>query len=652
MEVRDDLVLRTFLSGKRVSDRLRREECVMSTPDSLLKKEHTPAVESITKVQLIIVISEVGDIQYVSSTCEALLGYARTDLIDTRLENWINSEDLYLIESLIYQPSHQTHCYFRMKKKDGDLVWMEAVLSEVKSSLGEEKEIVMMLSRTSDYQNSTDSDSRTKITMPTSQRKINGNGVSEEPQIDEDYSAYDLIEYLPNGVFIFVDGIIKYVNEAGTSMLGACHKEQILETSVYEYIEENYHEIVGKRIKSVQQGYRVGQMEQRWKRFDGRAIDVEITSNHTTFKGKPASFVMLVDISHRKSFHKILQNSRERFRKLVQNSIDTIGVICEEKWTFINESGMKMLEVDNYGEIFGKSIYDNLPKEDFEKIWIEVLEQHNGTKLPTFEQEWKTMKGNAIHTELVGIPTSYLGKDAMQVIIRDITERKQAEALMLQSEKLTVAGQLAAGIAHEIRNPLTAIKGFFKLLEREREEKKEYFDIIESELSRIELILSELLLLAKPHQVFVHPVSVHSLLKDVTTLLETQAIMNNVWFDLKLKAEFPTLKCDENQMKQVFINLLKNGIEAMPKGGTMYIDTKNEDEDIVITLRDEGTGIPKNIISRLGEPFFTTKATGTGLGLMITFNIIKNHHGTVHFFSEKNEGTTIEVRFKKAVNEK
>ncbi|MGD6871938.1 PAS domain S-box protein [Sutcliffiella horikoshii] len=615
----------------------------MSTPDSLLKKENTKSVESISKVQLIIVVSDVGDIQYVSSTCEALLGYARADLINTRLENWINSEDLYLIESLIYQPSHQTHCYFRMKRKDGTLVWMEAVLSEVKSSTGEEKEIVLMLSRTSDYQNSTIQDRGTSIAMPTSQRRKN-----EDLQIDEDYSAYDLIEYLPNGVFIFVDGIIKYVNEAGTSMLGACHKEQILETSVYEYIEENYHEIVEKRIKSVQQGYRVGQMEQRWKRFDGRAIDVEITSNHTTFKGKPASFVMLVDISHRKSFHKILQNSRERFRKLVQNSIDTIGVICEEKWTFINESGLKMLEVDNYGEIFGKSIYDNLPKEDFEKIWQAVHEQHNGMKLPTFEQEWKTMKGNAIHTELVGIPTTYLGKDAMQIIIRDITERKQAEALMLQSEKLTVAGQLAAGIAHEIRNPLTAIKGFFKLLEREMQEKKEYFHIIESELSRIELILSELLLLAKPHQVYVHPVSVHSLLKDVTTLLETQAIMNNVWFDLKLKANTSTIKCDENQMKQVFINLIKNGIEAMPSGGTIYIDTEDAGDEVMVTFRDEGTGISEDIIKRLGEPFFTTKTTGTGLGLMITFNIIKNHHGTVNVTSEVNEGTQIEVRFQKA----
>ncbi len=621
----------------------------MSTPDSLLKKEKKQSVESITKVHMIIVVSETGTIQYVSSTCEALLGYDRKEWIDTNLEKWINSEDLYLIESLIYQPSHQTHCYFRMKKKDGSLVWMEAVLTEVNSPMGREKEIVLQLSRTSEFENPIREEMGSSTEIPSSRQKLGQQNQDIETDIDkEDYSAYDLIEYLPNGVFIFVDGIIKYVNEAGTTMLGACKKEQILETSVFEYIEENYHEIVEKRIKAVQQGFRVGQMEQRWKRFDGRAIDVEIISNYTTFKGESASFVMLVDISHRKNFHKILQNSRERFRKLVQNSIDTIAVICDEKWTFINESGLKMFEVDNYGEIFGQSIYEFIAKEDFQRIWKEVHELHNGTKLPTIMQEWRTMKGNRIYTEFVGIPTTYLGKDALQVIIRDITERKQAEALMLQSEKLSVAGQLAAGIAHEIRNPLTAIKGFFKLLEREMEEKKEYFHIIESELSRIELILSELLLLAKPHQVYIHQVSVHSLLRDVTTLLETQAIMNNVWFDLRLNANAPTFKCDENQMKQVFINLIKNGIEAMPNGGTIFIDTEDEGDEVVIRLRDEGTGIPEAIMARLGEPFFTTKTIGTGLGLMITFNIIKNHDGKVHVDSEVNKGTTIEVRFQRA----
>ncbi|WP_078381236.1 PAS domain S-box protein [Sutcliffiella halmapala] len=622
---------------------------MLEKPHSLMKNRENQSVESISKIHLIIIISPTGNILYTSSSCESLLGYQNTEIVETQLEEWIHAEDLYLIGSLIYKPSHQAHCFFRMKTKDSDFVWMEATLSEIQDPVQQcPKEIVLQLTQTSDIGKLSPQQTNIKMNIQdTNEDTYHIEKQSYVQETEQDYSAYDLIEHLANGLFITVDGIIKYVNEAGMSMLGAYDKNQLINTSVYDYIDENYHEIVQQRIKSVQQGFRVGLMEQRWYRLDGRIIEVEITSNQTMYKGKSASFIMLMDISHRKNFHKILQNSRERFRKLVQNSIDTIGVICDEKWTFINDSGVKMLEVDSYGELIGQSIYKNIDKEDFQHIWSVVHSHQNGNKLPTFEQEWTTMKNHKLYTELIGIPTTYLGKEALQVIIRDITERKQAEAVMLQSEKLSVAGQLAAGIAHEIRNPLTAIKGFFKLLEREIDQKQEYFHIIESELSRIELILSELLLLAKPHQVRVQNVALDSLLKDVTTLLETQAIMNNVWFDMKLEADNPFVKCDDNQVKQVFINLIKNGIEAMSEGGIIFIETKDVDDEVVISIRDEGKGIPEEVIARLGEPFFTTKTTGTGLGLMITFNIIKNHQGLLSVKSEVNVGTTFEVRFHK-----
>jgi two-component system sporulation sensor kinase A len=614
-----------------------------------LKKGNNQHVESVSKIHLIIIISPTGNIQYASSSCTSILGYRKHELIDTKLEDWIHTEDLYLIESMIYQPSDQAQCFFRMKRRHQGFLWLEAVLSEIQDPVQQyEKEIVLKLSQTLDI--GSESAQQSNLIL-----KTGGTGQENDEKIkerelkrkEEGYTAFDLIEHLPNGLFLTVDGVIKYVNEAGTRMLGASQKSQLIDTSVYDYIEENLHDIVKQRIRSVQQGFRVGLMEQRWYRLDGRMIEVEIISNQTMYKGQPASFVMLMDISHRKNFQKILQNSRERFRMLVQNSIDTIGVICEEKWTFINESGVKMLEVDNYGDLIGQSVYQNIEKNDLQHIWKTIHAHTNGKKLPAFEQEWITMKGHKLYTEVIGIPTTYLGKNAMQVIIRDITEKKQVEAVMLQSEKLSVAGQLAAGIAHEIRNPLTAIKGFFKLLEREMDQKQEYFHIIESELNRIELILSELLLLAKPHKVRIQKVSLDTLLKDVTTLLETQAIMNNVWFEMNLGAKDPFIQCDDNQVKQVFINLIKNGIEAMSDGGNIFIETEDDGGEVIIRIKDEGSGIPEEIIARLGEPFFTTKTTGTGLGLMITFNIIKNHQGTVCVKSEVNHGSTFEVRFQK-----
>ncbi|MBS4211232.1 ATP-binding protein [Neobacillus rhizophilus] len=213
---------------------------------------------------------------------------------------------------------------------------------------------------------------------------------------------------------------------------------------------------------------------------------------------------------------------------------------------------------------------------------------------------------------------------------------------MLNSEKLTIAGQLAAGIAHEVRNPLTAIKGFLQLMERKMEDQT-YFGIIESEIDRIELILSELLVLAKPQDFKFESVYLPALIEDIKTLIDTQAIMNNVKIEVVNTDEPITINGDINQLKQVFINFLKNAIEAMPNGGSCIIEMKAIGENKVkIFFKDTGDGIPPQLLKRIGEPFFTTKENGTGLGIMISKQIIENHHGTVHFWSDK-KGTIIEV---------
>jgi two-component system sporulation sensor kinase A len=228
-------------------------------------------------------------------------------------------------------------------------------------------------------------------------------------------------------------------------------------------------------------------------------------------------------------------------------------------------------------------------------------------------------------------------------VIRDVTEKKRTEALLLQSEKLSVAGQLAAGIAHEIRNPLTAIKGFLQLLEAEQDTKKTYFDIINSEMNRIELILGELLILSKPHALKFEKKNIKQIFDQVKALIDTQAIMNNIEVEITYLSNLQTLLCDENQLKQVFINILKNSIEAMHNGGkiTVEVDT-TESNQMQIRFIDQGCGITEENLQRIGQPFFTTKEKGTGLGLMISMKIIEKHNGTIHISSENN-GTEIEV---------
>jgi two-component system sporulation sensor kinase A len=226
----------------------------------------------------------------------------------------------------------------------------------------------------------------------------------------------------------------------------------------------------------------------------------------------------------------------------------------------------------------------------------------------------------------------------------DITEKKQAEQLLINSEKLSIAGQLAAGIAHEIRNPITAIKGFIQLMKSGVSEKKMYYEIMSSEIERIEMILSELLILAKPQMIHSDRKDIRNILAQVTTLLESQAILNNVEIITECDSDLSPIQCDQNQLKQVCINFIKNAIEAMSIGGTLLIQVKTRNENsLILRFIDHGCGIPEHILSKLGQPFYTTKEKGTGLGFMVSKKIIESHHGTVSVFSKENEGTTVEV---------
>ncbi|MDQ0340496.1 two-component system sporulation sensor kinase A [Caldalkalibacillus uzonensis] len=233
---------------------------------------------------------------------------------------------------------------------------------------------------------------------------------------------------------------------------------------------------------------------------------------------------------------------------------------------------------------------------------------------------------------------------------QDLTERVKAEELMRKSEKLSLAGQLAAGIAHEIRNPLTCIKGFLKLMQAGHQFKQEYIDVMHDELSRIETIVQELLLLAKPHHFKFELHEVQGLIKQVVTLLETEAIMKNVQIMTQFTETNLHIYCDHNQIKQVFINLIKNGIDAMPQGGKLLIKIEQEEDKVAIRFTDHGCGIPNEILNKLGQPFFTTKEKGTGLGLAVSYSIIENHKGTVNVSSTINEGTTFSVYLPLATN--
>ncbi|MCL6518176.1 ATP-binding protein, partial [Alicyclobacillus sp.] len=233
--------------------------------------------------------------------------------------------------------------------------------------------------------------------------------------------------------------------------------------------------------------------------------------------------------------------------------------------------------------------------------------------------------------------------DYLIVLGRDITALQRVEERLRQSDKLVSAGELAAGLAHELRNPMTALKGFLRLLERRVCDHPEYFRIMQGELDRMDHIINEFLQLSKPHRLTPRETDLASVLADVASLLQTQAILHDVNLHTRLAADLPPILGDPGQLKQVFINLVKNAIEAMPTGGDVWLEAAASDGMVTAWVRDNGPGIAREVLAQLGQPFFTTKPYGTGLGLQVSRRIVEEHGGRMRIESEPGAGTRVAV---------
>ena len=239
------------------------------------------------------------------------------------------------------------------------------------------------------------------------------------------------------------------------------------------------------------------------------------------------------------------------------------------------------------------------------------------------------------------------GKPYQFLAIRyDITQRKIQEEMLHRQEKLAAVGELAAGAAHEIRNPLTSIKGYTEFLATEEvaADKKEIFAIILDEIDRLNEIVEDFMMFSKPNSMKMKESNIVKVIAGMVQFFELEASKKNIFISFASQKEEILISCDENKLKQVFINLIKNAMEAMPGGGYLSIEIEINHGYVELAFHDTGSGIPKDVINQLGEPFFTTKSQGTGLGLMISKHIIENHCGELKIESEVNVGTTFIIQ--------
>ncbi|MCP3742394.1 PAS domain S-box protein [Rossellomorea sp. BNER] len=350
------------------------------------------------------------------------------------------------------------------------------------------------------------------------------------------------------------------------------------------------------------------------------------------------------NVSERYQMEKELRESEERFRKIFEGTLD--GMILTNHYCKVVDANPVACKILNLEKdiLIGKDV-----KEIFE-IKKEERKDYQ-TYIQTLREEGLANILRAVTKEddrvqYIELSSKYnLLSNLNLTVLRDVTDQMEMQEQLRKSDTLTVVGELAAGIAHEIRNPMTALKGFIQLLENSiGEQHAMYFHVIKSELQRIESIITEFLILAKPQAVQYQETNLIKTMKETVDLLNAQAMMHNVQFNEYYQSNLSTLYAEPNQLKQVFINIIKNAIEVMPKGGYISISIEEtEDQQIHICIKDEGSGIPKDKVKKLGEPFYTTKERGTGLGLMVSFKIIKEHRGTVEVESEVGAGTAFHI---------
>ncbi|OMF29073.1 PAS domain-containing sensor histidine kinase [Paenibacillus sp. FSL H8-0548] len=335
---------------------------------------------------------------------------------------------------------------------------------------------------------------------------------------------------------------------------------------------------------------------------------------------------------------------KEHLESFINNTSDAIH---------LNDLDGKIIQVNRaFEQLFGYEeeeaiglIYPILPDSHRAEMKHMLNQLLLGRALPSQETMCVTKTGELIPVSVTISPIRDTDGTirAFASISRDMRSRNKMEELLRRSEKLTTVGQLAAGVAHEIRNPLTTLRGFLQLQQESKKLVLSHVSLMLSELDRINLIVGEFLILAKPQATRFVAKDVRNVLRDVMAFMNSEALLHNIEFRVSFTEENCLISCEENQLKQVFINLLKNAIEAMPSGGKIHNYITHKRDYISIIITDEGVGIPDDMIPKIGDPFFTGKETGTGLGIMVSQRIINSHRGTLDIKSQVNVGTTVHL---------
>ncbi len=557
-----------------------------------------------------------GRFMKVNHSLLQMLGYAEDELLDKTYADLTHPDDMVEnirnLEQLLQGERQSYQKETRYIHRDGCQVWTSISVSLVRDQANRPAFFIVQIQ-----------------------------DITERKQAEKAQQLYHLVAENAQDIIACnsPDGIIQYISPAVTPNLGYEPDELVGKRSISFYHPDDVVALQKRTYKDA---------DVFWCRIrhkNGQYIWFETTiKSIRNEQGQVEKILGVVrNIAKRKRAEDENRKREEGYRKLVEHSPDAILVSADRKFIYVNETAIKLFGAKNKEELLRVEPLTLIHPDHRPDALRRRTLTEQGFVVDLVEMKFLRLDGQVFEVEVKSIPVHYNGEPAIHTIVRDIAHRKKTQQLLQQTEKLKAAGELAAGIAHEMRNPLTSLKGFLQLMDKEAAFKEFYVSIMREEMNRMEIILSELLQLARPKTTNFKTNHLWEIIHSVIALLESEANLKGIQMNTNDHGNELLINCDENQIKQVFINLIKNAIEAMPDGGEIMIDVQSDQSNAYISFADQGVGIPEDKLTEIGKPFFTTKETGTGLGLSVCFTIIDAHKGNINVESTVGVGTTFTV---------